>query len=545
MCPARNCWISNLLCASLLVICLSPGEAAEPDFEFQLRSRVPTEDDSPRFHVKLQSETWNPDETAVIVCDMWDAHHCLNAVRRGTEMAPRMNGVLHAARNRGAIIIHAPSGCMEAYEQHPAYARAQAVPHSKNLPEKIGQWCHQIDSELGGEYPIDQSDGGEDDEEAEHKAWATTLAAKGLNPRAPWKRQTSMLDIDDQRDYISDDGEVIWSILEAKNRTNVILLGVHTNMCVLGRPFGLRQMAQNGKHVVLMRDMTDTMYNPKMKPYVSHFTGTDLIVEHIEKWVCPTITSDQLIGGNEFRFRNDRRPHLAIVTAEREYKTEDTLRRFALEHLGHSFRVSFVFADAKNRDTLPGIAILDEADVMLLSVRRRLLPPSQMAAVRRFVESGKPIVGIRTANHAFCIRNQPAPEGLADWPEWDAQIIGGNYTNHHGSGPDVQLAALAESHPILKGIALGDLVGKGSLYQVSPLKNSAHALLQGSIEGKQPEPIAWTNVSEFGNRVFYTSLGHPGDFEQPAFQHLLRNALHWAARLPVSAGSNSPPSQHE
>ena len=89
----------------------------------------------------------------------------------------------------------------------------------------------------------------------------------------------------------------------------MILLGVHTNMCVLGRPFGLRQMAKNGKNVVLMRDMTDTMYNPERWPYVSHFDGTDLIVEHIEKFVCPTITSVDFLGGEPFRFKNDRRSH--------------------------------------------------------------------------------------------------------------------------------------------------------------------------------------------------------------------------------------------
>ncbi len=74
---------------------------------------------------------------------------------------------------------------------------------------------------------------------------------------------------------------------------------------MLGRPFGLRQMAKNGKNVVLMRDMTDTMYNPKAAPYVNHFAGTRLIVEHIEKYVCPTITSDQIIGGKPFRFKGD------------------------------------------------------------------------------------------------------------------------------------------------------------------------------------------------------------------------------------------------
>ena len=111
-----------------------------------------------------------------------------------------------------------------------------------------------------------------------------------------------MLRIAEDKDAISDSGVEIWSLLEARGIQNVILMGVHVNMCVAGRPFGLRQMAKNGKHVVLMRDMTDSMYNPARWPYVDHFRGTALFIEHIEKYICPTITSDQFIGGKPFVF---------------------------------------------------------------------------------------------------------------------------------------------------------------------------------------------------------------------------------------------------
>src|SRR5262245_65947214 len=99
----------------------------------------------------------------------------------------------------------------------------------------------------------------------------------GRKPGAPWQAQIDLLKIHDQ-DAISDSGVEIWNLLENRSINNVILLGVHTNMCVLGRPFGLRQMAKNGKDVVLMRDMTDTMYNPQKAPFVTHFKGTELIV---------------------------------------------------------------------------------------------------------------------------------------------------------------------------------------------------------------------------------------------------------------------------
>jgi hypothetical protein len=83
-----------------------------------------------------------------------------------------------------------------------------------------------------------------------------------------------------------------------------------------------------------MRDMTDTMYNPQRSPYVSHFTGTDLILQHIEKYICPTITSDQLLGGRPFHFSGDCRKHLAMIIADQEYSTDRTLPEFARQHLG-------------------------------------------------------------------------------------------------------------------------------------------------------------------------------------------------------------------
>jgi nicotinamidase-related amidase len=236
---------------------------------------------------------------------MWDAHHCLNAVRREEEMVPRMNEVLEKARGRGVFIIHAPSSCMDAYKDHPARKRAQAAPKAKDLPKDIEKWCDKIPAEEKGKYPIDQSDGGEDDDLKEHEAWHEKLASLGRNPKAPWKSQHAGLKIHDN-DAISDSGIEIWNLLSDRGIGSVILVGVHTNMCVLGRPFGLRQMAKNGKNVVLMRDLTDTMYNPKSAPHVSHFEGTRLIIEHIEKYVCPTITSNQLIGGEEFRFKGDK-----------------------------------------------------------------------------------------------------------------------------------------------------------------------------------------------------------------------------------------------
>jgi type 1 glutamine amidotransferase/nicotinamidase-related amidase len=444
-----------------------------------------------------------------------------------------MDEVLKNARERGMVVIHAPSECMDSYSGHPARQRALSTPKSASLPIEIGTWCYKIPSEEQGTYPIDQTDGGEDDDLAEHQIWATRLKALGRNPKAPWKSQTARLSIDPSVDYISDNGEEIWSILEDRKIDNVILMGVHLNMCVLGRPFGLRQLAKNGKNVVLMRDMTDTMYNPIRSPYVSHFSGTDLIAEHVEKFVCPSITSDQLLGGFPFRFKGDTRPHVVFLIADDEYQTERTLPEFVTKNLSKDYRVTLLFNSQDDPNSIPGIEALDSADVVLVSARRKTLPKAQLAKLRAYVAAGKPVIGIRTASHAFSPRANEIPANDRDsWPTFDGDVLGGSYSGHHDPSAPVTITIEPgqAGNPILSGVDVTKLTGHGTLYKVLPLAPSVTPLLSGTIPNQPSQPVAWTNLSFAGGRVFYTSLGHPDDFAEEGFQRLLRNAIDWAAR---------------
>ncbi len=430
-----------------------------------LRWRTETRPGSGIYRPRWREETWSPEETAVIVCDMWDSHHCYNAVQRVKDMAVRMNAFLHQARDAGALIIHAPSSCTAPYADHPARQRAINAPQADNVPEGISEWCHQIDAEHVDAYPIDQSDGGEDDDPEVHRRWHEQLTALGRNPRAPWVRQIDVLEIDDE-DAITDDGVETWNLLEQYGIKNVILVGVHTNMCVLGRPFGLRQMAQNGKHVVLVRDLTDTMYNPASWPQVAHHTGTDYIIEYIEKFVCPTIESTDLLGGKPFRFYDDRRPTVAIIVSEFEYQTYRTLPEFARRYLGKDFHVEIAINDDQDDHALPGTAILENADVAVLSMWRRTLPEEQLAPIRAFLDRGGSLVAIRTSSHAFVSRDGTAPEGHTSWPDFDRVILGGHYRGHHGNHADrddppttVWLDARAIDHPSRPGDRSGAVRG--------------------------------------------------------------------------------------
>ncbi len=531
----------HLLTLLLTTLAVSQIAQSAENLDLKLRYRTPIAEDSGLYHILTREESWSPERTAIIVCDMWDVHHCLNAVRREGEFAPRLEQVLNSARKQGVTIIHAPSGCMEFYEGHAARERAKAVPVASNLPEEIGEWCHNIPAEERGKYPVDQTDGGEDDDPTEHADWAAKLEAMGKDSRTPWTRQIDVLSIDEGKDYISDLGDEIWSILEARGIKNVILTGVHTNMCVLGRPFGLRQMARNGKNVVLMRDLTDTMYNPKAWPFVSHFTGTDLIVEHIEKFVCPTITSDQLIGGESFVFKNDTRPHIVMLIGEKEYRTNETLPKFAIEQLGNDYRVTIIHASTEDKNTFPGIEAVKTADLLFVSVRRRTPPPEQLEIVREFVSAGKPVIGIRTASHAFTLRNEPAPEGSASWPEFDAEVFGGSYSNHWGNSlvATVNVIEANMDHSILTNVSHEEFTSNGSLYVVSPLAEGATPLLMGRVEGHDPEPMAWTFIRRDGGRSFYTSLGYLDDFETPAFVQMLKNAVDWAAQADAATAADT------
>ena len=185
--------------------------------------------------------------------------------------------------------------------------------------------------------------------------------------------------------------------------------------------------------MVLVRDLTDTMYNSRKWPYVSHFEGTNRIIEHIEKYVAPTIVSTDLTGQPAFAFQPDDRPRAVFLIGEDEYKTETTLPAFAtreLEPLG--VRCTFVIADPKTPHDFPGVEALDDADLLVLSVRRRAPTAAQMAIIRKYVESGKPLVGIRTACHAFDTRGK-APAGHAEWATFDPDVLGGHYTGHHAN----------------------------------------------------------------------------------------------------------------
>jgi type 1 glutamine amidotransferase/nicotinamidase-related amidase len=523
--PCRTLSIlSAALAASLAFLRADP-------LTFPARTRLATELGT---EIKATAQSWEPSQTALIICDFWDSHTCANAVRRVNEMAPRLAEVVEMARARGIFIIHAPSDCMKNYEGHPARERAQQAPRAANLPPGIDKWLYwKDDIEEKAGYPIDATDGGCDDSPEEAAAWKKQLAAEGRDQQKwPWRGENPAIKIDGARDAISDRGEEVWNLLEERGITNVLFAGVHTNMCVCGRSFGLRQLSRNGKRVALLRDLTDTMYNPAKPPFVSHYRGTEMMLAHIERLVCPTTLSGEVFGGKSQTFSGDRRPHLAVMIGEDEYHTWETLPAFIEAELGKDFRVSYIVETGAKSGTFAGTDALATADALVVSVRRRTPPREQLAAVRAFVARGGGVIGVRTASHAFALRgDETTPPSGDTWPEFDEKVLGGNYQSH--SGKDTKSFAKVcdgAAHPILDGLPRGEFPTGGTLYKNTPLRDGTTVLLAGRTEGlAQTEPVAWTHTSPAGGRVVYTSLGHPDDFKRPEFRKLLESAVRWAA----------------
>jgi nicotinamidase-related amidase len=288
-------WTCLLIAATPLL--LTPGSAMSDDtvLSMTLRSRVKA---SEGYAVQERKVEWEPKKTALVICDMWDDHWCKSAAKRCGELTPPINEVVKLARKRGVFIIHAPSSVTAFYQDTPQRKLAQNAPFAKTpvplvTTERWGTaWCW-TDGKHEGVLPIDDSDMGCD-------------CAVKCEIRAPWKRQTAGIDIL-AGDAITDNGQETWNLLTARKIDNVLICGVHLNMCVLGRPFAIRQMTRLGKNVALIRDLTDTMYNPDRPPGVTHFDGTDLMIAHVEKFWCPSLTSSDLTGKPAFRFKEDRR----------------------------------------------------------------------------------------------------------------------------------------------------------------------------------------------------------------------------------------------
>jgi type 1 glutamine amidotransferase len=286
------------------------------------------------------------------------------------------------------------------------------------------------------------------------------------------------------------------------------------------------------------------------------------------------------------RLREDRSPwityggfdgpgkgkHIVLVSGDEEYRSEEMLPQLGkilAKH--HGFKCTVLFAIDKDgtinpnvRDNIPGLEHLAEADLLVLFIRFRDLPDEQMKHLVDYIESGKPIIGIRTATHAFDIKPGKTYAKYS-WrsKEWDGgfgrQVLGETWISHHGQhGKQSTRGIIApgqENHPIVRGIKDGDIWGPTDVYGVRlPLPGDSQPIVLGQVltgmkpddppvSGKQNDPmmpIAWTKTytpSSQGRekrkaaRVFTSTMGSAQDFESEGYRRLMVNACYWAVGL--------------
>jgi len=204
---------------------------------------------------------------------------------------------------------------------------------------------------------------------------------------------------------------------------------------------------------------------------------------------------------------------VCLIAGAKEYDADKSLP-ILQKHLESKYDVICSRAFATSETDLPGLENLAKSDVVVLFTRRLKLKGDQLDLLKGYCQSGKPLVGIRTASHA-----------IQTWLDLDHEVLGGNYMNHYKEGPPTEIKIVdgAKSHPILKGVH--PYKSKGSLYKNKGLAKDVDILLTGTIP-EATEPIAWTRQYK-GARIFYTSLGHQKDFEEESYLRLLTNAILW------------------
>jgi type 1 glutamine amidotransferase len=251
---------------------------------------------------------------------------------------------------------------------------------------------------------------------------------------------------------------------------------------------------------------------------------------------------------------------IVLVSGDDEYRSEQALPQLAsILSSRHGFDCTVLFAiDPKDgtirpdwTTNIPGLEALDSADLTVLFTRMRDLPDAQMKHIVDYVESGKPIVAIRTATHAFELKSSPTYQRWS-WnsKDWDGgfgrQVLGETWIAHHGKHKVQSTRALiargAEQHPLLRGIASGEIWVPTDVYKVRlPLAEGIEPLLLGQVlEGMKPAdaaaagevndpmmPVAWTR-SYKGGRIFTTTMGSAEDLLNEGFRRLLVNASYWA-----------------
>ena len=263
--------------------------------------------------------------------------------------------------------------------------------------------------------------------------------------------------------------------------------------------------------------------------------------------------------------KNAETRHIVLISGDEEYRSEEGLPMLAkILSAHHGFKTTVVFAinpesgmiDPNFQNNIPGLESLETADLMIIATRFRGLPDVQMKLIDDYLRSGKPVIGLRTATHAFNFKDSAGKYSKYRYnsqaPGWEGgfgrKILGETWINHHGhhgkEGTRGLIDGLAERqmHPVITGVR--DIWGPTDVYGITEIPQGADVLVWGgSTSGMTPEspiaweksiiPVAWTNTYSYDpgspeGRVFTTTMGAATDLVSADLRRLIVNAAYWA-----------------
>ena len=255
---------------------------------------------------------------------------------------------------------------------------------------------------------------------------------------------------------------------------------------------------------------------------------------------------------------------IVLVSGDEEYRSEEVmpaLGQILAKH--HGFDCTVLFAiDPKDgtiqpnvTDNIPGLESLKDADLLIFFTRFRNLPDDQMKHFADYIESGKPIIGLRTATHAFNLSggNYKKYSWGNKEKNYDGgfgrQVLGETWVAHHGAHGKEGTRGIAakgqEGHGILKGIEAGSIFGTTDVYTAKPAGNSKVLVYGEATETMKPDskavagkkndpmmPVAWTKTYKTASgksaKIFTTTMGSADDLSHEGTRRMLVNASYWA-----------------
>ena len=232
------------------------------------------------------------------------------------------------------------------------------------------------------------------------------------------------------------------------------------------------------------------------------------------------------------------KPHIVFLISEDplNYEAHKTIPPFAdMLQEKYGFQTTVLLGYGRHGAyRFPQMEALKKADLVLVFCRRLALPHDQMDILKDYLRSGKPLVGLRTANHGFSVRDEVA-DGHEGWWGFVPDILGCHNQGYEPEefGTVVSIVPEKADHPVLNKVAISGWASKGQVYKVAPLidKNAVILLTGQARNNSQPQPVAWTRETAHKSRVFYTSLGYPDDFNYEPFRQLVINGIYWALNL--------------